>query len=304
MIFSEVYGTYYAVLSRILAQAVQGGLTMAELEGIVRERGFGESILTIPEKLLGGSWPLLTAGLKTPLNGCPTRPLTLLEKRWLKALLSDPRIRLFDPPTEGLEDIEPLYPPEAIVWYDRYTDGDPYDDPQYIAHFKLILTALREKRMLHLEFQGRNGSPHCWDCVPHRLEYSGKDDKFRLITGNNRAVLSVNLARLTACALLGPVTLRSTDRMRRQTLKLELTDERNALERVMLHFSHLEKQTERIGENRYRLTLRYEKEDETELLIRVLSFGPALKVISPEKFKTLLLRRIERQMGLWDGNTD
>ena len=57
----------------------------------------------------------------------------------------------------------------------------------------------------------------------------------------------------------------------------------------------------RIGENRYRLTLRYEKEDETEMLIRVLSFGPALKVISPGKFRKRIKDRIERQMGLWDG---
>ena len=302
MIFSEVYGTYFSVLSKILARATEGRLTQAELERIVRQEGFGESILTIPEKLTNGSWPLLRPDLTTPLDHAPSRPLTTLEKRWMKALLCDPRIRLFDPPAEGLEDVQPLYPQDAIIWYDRYSDGDPYEDPQYIAHFRTILTALREKRMLHLEFTGRNGSPHCWDCVPHRLEYSGKDDKFRLITGNNRAVLSVNLARLTDCSLLGLITFTSTDRMRRQTLKLELTDERNALERAMLHFSHLEKQTERIGDNRYRLTLRYEKEDETELLIRVLSFGPALKVISPEKFKKRLLRRLELQMQLWDGN--
>lgn len=302
MIFSEVYGTYFSVLSKILARATEGRLTQAELERIVRQEGFGESILTIPEKLTNGSWPLLRPDLTTPLDHAPSRPLTTLEKRWMKALLCDPRIRLFDPPAEGLEDVQPLYPQDAIIWYDRYSDGDPYEDPQYITHFRTILTALREKRMLHLEFTGRNGSPHCWDCVPHRLEYSGKDDKFRLITGNNRAVLSVNLARLTDCSLLGPITFTSTDRMRRQTLKLELTDERNALERAMLHFSHLEKQTERIGDNRYRLTLRYEKEDETELLIRVLSFGPALKVISPEKFKKRLLRRLELQMQLWDGN--
>ena len=302
MIFCEVYGTYFSVLSKILARATEGRLTQAELERIVRQEGFGESILTIPEKLTNGSWPLLRSDLTTPLDHAPSRPLTTLEKRWMKALLCDPRIRLFDPPAEGLEDVQPLYPQDAIIWYDRYSDGDPYEDPQYIAHFRTILTALREKRMLHLEFTGRNGSPHCWDCVPHRLEYSGKDDKFRLITGNNRAVLSVNLARLTDCSLLGPITFTSTDRMRRQTLKLELTDERNALERAMLHFSHLEKQTERIGDNRYRLTLRYEKEDETELLIRVLSFGPALKVISPEKFKKRLLRRLELQMQLWDGN--
>lgn len=30
---------------------------------------------------------------------------------------------------EGLEDVEPLYPPDAFIYYDRYRDGDPYADP-------------------------------------------------------------------------------------------------------------------------------------------------------------------------------
>ena len=299
--FREVYGTYYRVLERLLTQARGGELTRVEMERIIRAEGFAESILTIPEKLHHGHWPLLTADLKTPLKHRPGRPLTTLEKRWMKALLADPRIALFDPPTEGLEDVEPLYPADALLYYDRYLDGDPYDDPLYIANFRTILTALREKRRLHLEFADRNGLPHHWDCVPQRLEYSGKDDKFRLITGNNRTALSINVARITVCRILDGAIWPQPRSMRRQTLVLELTDERNALERAMLHFSHLEKETERIGENRYRLTLRYEQEDETELLIRVLSFGPALKVISPSKFRKRVRDRIERQMGLWSG---
>ena len=301
MIFSEIYGTYYLILEELLTRAQAGGLTKDEMEAVIRSRGFGESILTIPKKLSDGSWPLLTADLQTPLRHRPRRPLTTLEKRWMKALLSDPRIALFDPPTEGLEDIEPLYPPGAIVYFDRYTDGDPFDDPHYIANFRTILTALREKRRLHVEFQGRRGELHHWDCVPQRLEYSGKDDKFRLITGNNRTALSINVARITVCRILDGAIWPQPRSMRRQTLVLELYDERNALERAMLHFSHLEKETQRIGENRYRLTLRYEKEDETEMLIRVLSFGPALKVISPSKFRKRIKDRIERQMGLWSG---
>lgn len=299
--FREVYGTYYRVLERLLTQARGGELTRVEMERIIRAEGFAESILTIPEKLHHGHWPLLTADLKTPLKHRPGRPLTTLEKRWMKALLADPRIALFDPPTEGLEDVEPLYPADALLYYDRYLDGDPYDDPLYIANFRTILTALREKRRLHLEFADRNGLPHHWDCVPQRLEYSGKDDKFRLITGSTRTALSINVARITGCEALEVCTWAQVRTMRRQTLVLELYDDRNALERVMLHFSHLEKETERIGENRYRLTLRYEQEDETELLIRVLSFGPALKVISPSKFRKRVKDRIERQMGLWDG---
>ncbi|MBQ1230661.1 MAG: WYL domain-containing protein, partial [Clostridia bacterium] len=72
-------------------------------------------------------------------------------------------------------------------------------------------------------------------------------------------------------------------------------DERNALERAMLHFSHLNKETERIGENLYKLTVFYEREDETELLIRVLSFGPVLKVVFPDDFRKKLVHRLEKQ---------
>ena len=63
----------------------------------------------------------------------------------------------------------------------------------------------------------------------------------------------------------------------------------------MLHFSHLNKQTERIGEDLYKITLFYEREDETELLIRVLSFGPVLKAVYPDDFVRKLAERLENQ---------
>lgn len=300
MLFNEIYGTYFHILSAILAQAVDGELTRDSMYALIREQGFEESILTIPGNLADGVWPLLKPNLTTPLEHRPQQPLSTLEKRWMRSLLNDPRIRLFDPPTAGLEDVEPLYPADAIVYFDRYGDGDPFDDARYIAHFRTILTALREKRWLRLSFTGRNHIPHVWRCVPYKLEYSPKDDKFRLITANNRTALSVNLARITDCQLLEPTTEmeRRPQAMRKRTLVLELTDERNALERCLLHFSHLEKETERIGGNRYRLKLRYEAEDETELLIRVLSFGPVLRVISPEKFRRKLQNRLTNQMQL------
>ena len=305
MLFSEVYGAYFRCLAAIVDRAAEGSLTKDEMYAIIQEKGFEESIVTIPRNLADQTWPLVKSDLTTPL-GKTHQPLTTLQKRWLKALLADPRIRLFDPPTEGLEDVKPLYPLDAVVYYDRYCDGDPFDDPGYIDHFRTVLTALREKRWLKIEFEGRNGIPHFWRCIPYKLEYSPKDDKFRLITGNNRTALSVNLSRIVSCTLLEPATTGEYHPrvMRKQELVLELTDERNALERCLLHFSHLEKETERIGEDRYRVTLRYEREDETELLIRVLSFGPVLKVISPERFKNQLRHRIRKQMHLKPAGKD
>ena len=297
MLFHEIYGTYFRVVSDILTEAAAGALTDRRMRELVREKAFAESVLTIPSSLTDGTWPLLRADLTTPLTHPPSMPLTTLEKRWMKALLSDPRIALFSPSPEGLEDVEPLYRPDTFVYFDRYADGDPYGDPAYVRHFR---TVLREKRKLRIKFSGYRGKRHRWVCVPARLEYSPKDDKFRLLTFSPRNSLTVNLARIRDAELLEPYAPEEfTPRPpRKETLVLELTDRRNALERVLLHFSHLEKETERLDADRYRLTLRYEREDETELLIRVLSFGPVLRVMEPERFIEKVRERLERQKNL------
>ena len=300
MIFSEVYGSYFKAVSAILAKAVEGNLTERELTRTVLENAFGESLVTIPAKLTDGSWPLLTPELDTPLRHAPRLPLTMLEKQWLKALLLDPRVRLFGPSEEGLEDVAPLFTPEQFVYFDRYSNGDDYYDPLYIRHFRTILQAMREKRKLRVIFHGHRGNEQNYVCIPYKLEYSSKDDKFRLITEYKGKPMTVNLSRIDSVRLLGPWDAEEyrPPREREKTLVMELSDARNALERAMLHFSDLEKETERIDGRRYRITLKYRQEDETELLIRILSFGPVLKVTEPESMVTQIRERLERQIAL------
>ena len=148
MLFSEVYGNYFNAIAAVLSKAVGGDLTGKELTAIVQKTAFGESMLTIPSALTDGRWPLLAKDLSTSLRHAPSMPLTTLQKQWLKALLQDPRIHLFSPSEDGLEDVEPLYGPDTFVYFDRYLDGDPYDDEEYIARFRTILQAMREKRKL------------------------------------------------------------------------------------------------------------------------------------------------------------
>ena len=300
MIFSEIYGSYFKTVSAILAKAVDGTLTEREITRTVLENAFGESLVTIPAKLSDGSWPLLTDDFGTPLRHAPHAPLTTLEKQWLKALLLDPRIRLFDPSEEGLEDVEPLFTPDQFVYFDRYADGDPYDDPRYIEHFRLIIRAMHEKRKLRVRFHGHRGTRQSYICIPYKLEYSSKDDKFRLITGFRNKPLTVNLSRIDSVHILEPWDESEylQPREREKTLVMELYDSRNSLERAMLHFSDLEKETERIDEKHYRITLNYKQGDETEILIRILSFGPVLKVIEPKTMVKQIRERLERQDAL------
>ncbi len=298
MLFHEIYGSYYRAAASILKEAVQGKLTGKELDALIRKYAFGESMLTIPEGMKGEKWRLIHKDLSTPIQEVPDMPLTLLEKRWMKALLLDPRIQLFEPEMHGLENVDPLFTPEMIVYYDRYQDGDDYQNPEYRRHFQTILQALREKRNLYVSFESRMHAHPRLVLTPHYLEYSEKDDRFRLVAAGRKRQWTINLSRITACRSVDGGPCMPLREMVKNTVTFELEDRRNALNRVLLHFSHLEKETKRLDENRYQVTLRYDKKDETEMVIRILSFGAAVRVTEPDSFIALIRDRIDRQKGL------
>lgn len=302
MLFHEIYGSYYDAVATILRRAVEGSLTARELTALVREKAFSESLLAIPRGLQGEQWRLLRRDLTTPIAEAPAMPLTLLQKRWLKALLLDARIQLFAPDMTGLEDVEPLFTPDMFVYYDRYADGDDYADPAYIARFRTILRALREHRDLYLRFGTAAGRGITLVVTPRYMEYSDKDDRFRLAASGRKRDWVVNLSRMRDCMLAAPEGSSPGEDIpcrpaRREMLTFELTDIRNGLERVMLHFSDLRKETERLAEGRYRVTLHYDRRDETELVIRVISFGPVIRVLAPARFVDEMKRRVNRQMA-------
>ena len=298
MLFHEIYGSYYRTVGAILREAVDSTLTKKRLNELVQAHAFGESFLSIPDGLTGERWRLLHRDLTAELSDEPKRPLSLLEKRWLRSLLLDPRIRLFDVDMHGLEGVKPLFTPELFVFFDRYADGDDYHDPDYISRFKAILTALREKKDLYISFtSGRQRQPSLV-VTPHTLEYSEKDDCFRLIASGFRRSWVIRLSRVTDCAIVENSRALPPRPAKAETLVFELEDQRHALERVLLHFSHLEKETKRLDETHYRVTLRYDPADETEMVIRILSFGPMIRVLEPRRVVDRLRQRIERQKEL------
>jgi len=298
MLFHEIYGTYYRTVEKILTLALQGTLTEQTLKHTAAETAFSESALTIVPALKEEKWQLLRPDMTTPVRCIPEMPVTALEKRWLKAILADPRVSLFDlPEIPELADVEPLFRPEDWVVFDRYSDGDPYEDPLYRKRFRIILDAIHQKQPLQIRMMNRFGKPVRWYVMPQRLEYSEKDDKFRLYTTGSQHCQVLNLARLTYAAPCSIDRLRETGEEAEEPCQvvLELTDERNALERVMLHFAHFRKTARKLDEKRYQLTVEYETADETELVIRVLSFGPFLKVKEPESFVQKIRERLIRQ---------
>jgi hypothetical protein len=300
MLFSEVYSAYFNVVAAIVAEALDGEVSAKRIGEIVRERAFSESILTILPALKNSEWAIMDGDFKTPLRHRPAMPLTTLQKRWLKAISQDPRIALFDAPLSGLDGVEPLFAPDDFVFFDRYADSDPFEDEAYIAHFRAALTAMKEKRRLNIEYRNRYGRLIRGSFIPYRLEYSSKDDKFRLETAGGRNVVYINIQRMERCTLAEAYDAGSplAPERKEASVRFTLKDERKALERAMLHFSDCRKETRRLDGGMYDVELRYEAQDETEILIRVLSFGPMLKVTAPDSFIALIKERLSMQQAI------
>ena len=60
MIFSELYSAYYNTVAAIISGIIDGEHSEKELQKIVAERAFGESVLTIMPSLKTEKWQLWT----------------------------------------------------------------------------------------------------------------------------------------------------------------------------------------------------------------------------------------------------
>lgn len=304
-IFSEVYGTYYNIVADILGKAASDGLTLEQLKRIVYKDGYEESALELLPALTDERWLLLTKEIKTPLIHKPSMPLSLLQKKWLKALLLDERVRLFFTDAELAEEEKALQEvEEQFVFFDRFVDGDDYKSARYRENFRQILQAIKEHTAIDASYRTNKDNVIVWtDLVPMALEYSAKDDKFRLQGMAGSRHVTLNLGKVITVEL-GEAVGKEPPQIAapQEKLVLELVDERHTMMRALMHFSDLAKETEKLDDTHYLLTVFYDKNDETEMVYRVLSFGPTMKVREPECFVELLKERLQEQLGIRSSN--
>ena len=331
--FHEIYSAYFQVVRKILLEASTAPIDACRMKDISQTYAFEESFLTILPKLLFGPWSPLLSPRGGQTYGCALSslsqdpeyslkmPLTDLQKSWLKALSLDPRFRLFLSREglvrleEELASIEPLYLPTDFHYFDQYADGDPYTSPAYREHFQTLARALGQAP-LHVVYEGAkaHGSSQSLELLPCRLQYSPKDDKFRLLAVSfhgkrPKRTYVLNVSRILTCEISSAPVPESFDwdfsswqQQAPEPVRIRISRERNALERCMLHFASYEKKTLYEPEtDTYLCSIYYDPADETELLIQLLSFGPVIRILGPEAFLAQVRRRVFRQHDLFYG---
>lgn len=318
-IFHEIYGNSYRAIAALLEQGAKEPLTQKSMREILKKEGLEKSAYFILTSIAEQKWNLfeqkgLTFYTKTGIP--PALPFTVLQAAWIQAILLDRRMGLFldkeeiQQLQEALTPYKPLFFNEMFDYFDQFSDGDKYTDPTYLHCFRTIQKAIQQKKAVSIVYCNKKGIGQKGVFLPRRFEYSQKDDKMRVYAlkpNKNKTIVILNVSRMEQAELMEEDTSQYQGDFEELVLRekskepivLRISRERNAVERTMLQFASYQKETEYEEETgTYLCRIYYDKKEETELLIKALSFGPSIKVLAPKDFLRQVKERVKKQWAL------
>lgn len=308
MLFHESYGVYYNAVSKIINLILEQKLDEHSMFEVIENTAFQETAYILEKKLVDkcfcgilyqeayGELP------KTEIRNTVKLPLSKIERDWLKTISLDPRIKLFEISFPDLDDAVPLYNLEDIVYCGRYYDGDDYNSDQYIKNFKTVFSSIKAHNYLELHYNSLSRG-YCNEIVqPLYLQYSSREDRFRLIANNENELYTYNIARIEKCNSISEKFQfdEYSQEFERSYAEILVKNQRDTLERLLLFFSHLDKKTNRVDEQLFKVTLFFTKRDYKEVTAQLLSFYPMIEIVGPEYIKERYYEKIKKQKLLFN----
>ena len=238
-------------------------------------------------------------------------PMTLQEKIYLKNILKSPYVLLFlDEPViqellEKLSDV-PEIDFSKMIDFTGISKEREFDEA-YINNFRLLMQAVQERRKINFVNIDAQGIPHQnVERFPFKIEYSVIMRCFWLSLWNQKEKrpFKANISRISEIQLLDRISDEEyqtvmnmmEQKKEKHPIVMIITDKNNAIERINLMFSMYHKKTERIADDKIKLSLSYYNFDENEIIDGIMSFGTAVQVLSPnrviEKIKEKLTAEI------------
>ena len=225
---------------------------------------------------------------------------SVIEVSWLKDFLTSP-INKALLSTEVYEKLNhalantPTYLPNNL-WERETNIGDDEQNTVLLQNLNLLQTALITQKKISYTNTTVSGKVYTAITSPHRLEYSLKENKYRLIIWHEteQRAIKINIANLSNLEILTtPIPPGEHELLQKfyedqlasaPSLLLKLTLKNNAFERAFSLFANYDK-TAYCENNDYILKISYHRFEEQELINAILSLGSAITVIAPPEFK-------------------
>lgn len=229
-------------------------------------------------------------------------PLSELEIRWLKTIISDEKIHYFLNEKEIMAvklllaekaiDIKP-FPMNVVNYFDRYKFS-PKKEWKEGTVLIPILDAIHKSHVVKINYISSKKNVVSGSYKPILVEYSKRDNCFKgyFLSSRKKEGLKVyNLAQFISVEDSGKQFDSSEvktyfDVYREQQmdkLEIEFDDKSNIADRVLTEFSPWKKFCEfDVESGVYHLTVYYQKQDGKELALRLLGFGSDIRMLDQD----------------------
>lgn len=333
-LFNEVKNRYFQLVFKIINECADGkvrndlikivdhgefeqkliGKNQKSFADMLLNKGGMDGNLNLVKEENGIFYPCIGNKGELPL---PIR-FTNLEKAWLKALISQPEVRiaLSDNTFNKLQrELESLDSPISKEYFEVTNTVKLQEINQlenYQENLKLIIEALTLEKPIRYSNIDKKGNVHANKlALPVNLEYSMSDSRFRVSLysiDDNRPVMAnvfslsdisivdeeISIDRETAKKIL------FEQKYSEEPIILEVTDKRTAMERCFMCFSGMERTARNLGNDKYEIRLNYYLFEEENLIQNIISLGPYVKVLSPPRIAAEVVKRVKEAIKLYD----
>jgi hypothetical protein len=239
-----------------------------------------------------------------------------LEKTWLNGMIKESVVqallgketiekleRALEDVTEGNNDV--------IEFTNKVRSHTPNDLVKLKDDFYAILEGIIKGKPIIYTNVDKNGNEYNNQlALPIRIEYSLKDEKFRasLYSLEEERAIMVSLHTLKDVKIAENIAsnINREDVLKKLKEKryceipitIELEDIRGAMERCFMSFSSFERSSRAISENRYEIDIYYYTFEEAEVIRKIMSLGPYVKVKSPDRVRNIVIDKIKSAFSL------
>ncbi len=245
-------------------------------------------------------------------------PVSKMELRWLKTIIQDNIIKLLMSDSEIMEinkllkQYTPAFSPlpmEKVIYFDRF-----HLPESKTKHMKSILSTILEgiydQKTIIIKYHTMKNRVKIGEFRPIVLEFSKRNNRFQGFfqeCGSDR-IYTMNVSRIETADetdtsfdyTSAKQALLSFREENTTSVTVEFYDVRNIADRMLTEFSPWKKLCSyNCTTELYTLTIFYQKQDEVDLVIRLLGYGGNIRFTDKEHpiFKEILAR-MNRQMDL------
>lgn len=345
-IFNEIFGVYYYIIAEVIlcccSNSDSNKLSNEKINNIVKKvrrwyssRGGNQtSRLSLDE--ITWLFENDAFGKKSKANGkdqiefkyqCDqdiefykdVLPLTTMEIRWLKTILSDERIRCFfsDRQLDFIStymqteypEISPL-PVKHLVNFDKHITIDSMEKEAEHSLIKTLIKAINQKMLVDLTYVTRYGKEISGEFKPIVIEFSKRNNKFQvqMQSCDNNRFYSINLSQIISLVIVPEEfeyfeILQNYEKHRElneRSVDIQFYDVRNTADRILTEFSPWKKYCEYDRETKiYTLQLFYQKDEELDLVVRLMGYGGNIHFVNKEhSIAREIIRRYEKQRSI------